>query len=145
MEFCVKKFDELSNIELYNILKLRSEVFVVEQKSIYVDMDDVDINCLHVFYKENDKILAYLRVINYDNVNNIVKIGRVISKSRRSGAGTKLLRDGIDVAGRILGAKRILVDAQCYIKSFYAKQGFTEISDIHDIDGIPHVMMELIL
>ena len=84
MQLNVKTFDELTNKELYNILKLRSEVFVVEQKCNYVDMDDIDINSLHVFFSDDDKILAYLRTVMLDGEDNTAKIGRVISSQRRS-------------------------------------------------------------
>ncbi len=143
MQLYVKSFDELGNKELYNILKLRSEIFVVEQNSMYVDMDDEDFDCLHIFYKEKETIEAYLRIINYDNVNNIVKIGRVVSKSRRNGLGTKLLREAISICADKLSAEKILINAQSYIKSFYEKQGFRQISDERNEDGIPHIMMEL--
>ncbi len=143
MQLKVKTFDELTNKELYNILKLRSEVFVVEQKCNYVDMDDIDINSLHVFFAEDDRILAYLRVFMLNNCDNAAKIGRVISSQRRSGMGSKLLREGIIAAKDILGANKLIVDAQSYVKSFYEKAGFIQVSEEFLEVNIPHIKMEL--
>ena len=143
MQLNVKTFDELTNKELYNILKLRSEVFVVEQKCNYVDMDDIDINSLHVFFSDDDKILAYLRTVMLDGEDNTAKIGRVISSQRRSGIGSKLLKEGKIAAKNILGAKKLIVDAQSYVKSFYEKSGFVQVSEEFLEVNIPHVKMEL--
>ena len=143
MQLNVKTFDELTNKELYNILKLRSEVFVVEQKCNYVDMDDIDINSLHVFFSDDDKILAYLRTFMLDGEDNTAKIGRVISSQRRSGIGSKLLKEGKIAAKNILGAKKLIVDAQSYVKSFYEKSGFVQVSEEFLEVNIPHVKMEL--
>lgn len=143
MQLNVKTFDELTNKELYNILKLRSEVFVVEQKCNYVDMDDIDINSLHVFFSDDDKILAYLRTFMLDGEDNTAKIGRVISSQRRSGIGSKLLKEGKIAAKSILGAKKLIVDAQSYVKSFYEKSGFVQVSEEFLEVNIPHVKMEL--
>ena len=143
MQLNVKTFDELTNKELYNILKLRSEVFVVEQKCNYVDMDDIDINSLHVFFSDDDKILAYLRTVMLDGEDNTAKIGRVISSQRRSGIGSKLLNEGKIAAKNILGAKKLIVDAQSYVKSFYEKSGFVQVSEEFLEVNIPHVKMEL--
>ena len=142
MKLNIKKFDELTNKELYNILKLRSAVFVVEQNCNYVDMDDVDYDALHIFFTEDEKITAYLRLFIPENDKNIAKIGRVISAQRRAGLGSKLLKEGIKAAKEELGAKKLIVDAQSYVKSFYAKSGFVQISGEFLETGIPHVRME---
>jgi len=141
MQFCVKTFNELSNTELYNILKIRSEVFVVEQACVYNDMDGVDISSYHVFCVERGNITAYLRIIPEDDGK--VKIGRVCSYEKRTGLGTLLLKEGIKASKEILGAEKIIVNAQNYIKNFYAKQGFVQTSGEFYEVGIPHVRMEL--
>ena len=141
MNFFVKTFNELSNIELYNILKIRSEVFVVEQECIYNDMDGADVPSLHVFCKNGDDITACLRIIPLGDGE--VKIGRVCSYEKRTGLGTQLLKEGIKAAKEIMGAKKIIINAQSYIKGFYAKQGFVQTSGEFDEEGIPHVRMEL--
>ena len=85
MEFVVKHFKELTIDELYEILKLRAEVFVVEQNCVYQDVDDVDLDAYHVYYKEEGKMVAYLRVVDKDKRLDEVSIGRVISLKRRQG------------------------------------------------------------
>ncbi len=145
MELVIKRFEELSNKELYNILKLRSEVFVVEQKCSYVDMDDIDYDALHIYFKEENNIIAYLRLFMINESEKTAKIGRVISAKRRGGIGTKLLKEGILAAKKELCANILIVDAQSYVKDFYAKSGFIEISDEFLETGIPHVRMELSL
>lgn len=143
MQLNTKFFDELTNKELYNILKIRSQVFVVEQKCIYNDMDDEDFNSLHVFYNEGDITHAYLRIIPMGD--SIVKIGRVCALQKRTGLGTKLLVEGINAAKTKLTASKIIIHAQSYVENFYAKQGFKTVSDEFMEEGIPHVKMELIL
>ncbi len=141
MQLNIKFFDELTNKELYNILKLRCEVFVVEQKCIYNDMDDVDIRSLHVFYTKDDTAHACLRIIPMED--GIVKIGRVCTLQKRTGLGTELLIQGINAAKTKLNAKKIIIHAQSYVENFYAKQGFKTVSDEFMEEGIPHVKMEL--
>ena len=143
MKLNIKNFEELSNKELYNILKLRSEVFVVEQKCSYVDMDGIDEYALHIFFTQNDEIIAYLRLYPLDKNKNSAKIGRVISSKRRSGLGTLLLKEGINAAKQFLKADTLIVEAQSYVKDFYAKQGFVQTSGEFLDVGIPHVKMEL--
>ena len=96
MDIIIKKFDELTLNELYNILKLRSEVFVVEQKCIYQDLDDVDKTSFHFFIKdENDRIKSYLRILDKDG--ETAQIGRVLTeeKERKKGYAYKLMEKGI--------------------------------------------------
>ncbi len=143
MKLNVKTFDELTNRELYEILKLRSDVFVVEQKCNYQDMDDADIGAIHVFYTENDDIVAYLRVLDRGVMSEDVRIGRVISRKRRCGIGTMLVKEGIKAAVEKFGADRIFVEAQVYVKEMYAKLGFVQTSDEFLDVGIPHVKMIL--
>ena len=141
MEKTVKKFQELTIEELYEILKLRAEVFVVEQNCVYQDMDDVDKEAYHVFFKEDGKIIAYLRVVDKDKRLDEVSIGRVISLKRRCGVGSLLMKEGILVAQEKYGAKKIKVGAQVYAKPFYELAGFRQISDEYLEDGIPHIYM----
>lgn len=143
MKLNVKMFDELTTKELYEILKVRSRVFVVEQKCNYIDMDDADFGAYHVFYTENDKIIAYLRVLDKGVMSEEVRIGRVISLKRRCGIGTMLVKEGIKAAVEKFGADKIFVEAQVYVKDMYAKIGFKQISDEFLDVGIPHVKMIL--
>ena len=141
METVVKHFNELTVKELYEILRLRSAVFVVEQNCVYQDVDDVDLGAYHVYLRENGEIVAYLRVIDKGNRLDEVSLGRVISAKRRQGLGTKIMKIGLAVAKEKFGAKLVKIGAQCYAKPFYEQVGFRQISDEYMEDGIPHIYM----
>ena len=142
MQTVVKNFDELTNYELYEILKLRSEIFVVEQNCVYLDLDGVDLNAYHVYLKDGDEIVAYLRVIDKGLRLEEVSLGRVISKYRRKGLGTKIMLEGIKVAKEKYGAKKIKIGAQAYAVPFYESVGFKVLPNGEYMeDGIPHVYM----
>ena len=141
METVIKKFNELTVEELYEILKLRSAVFVVEQNCVYQDLDDVDKEAYHLYLKERGEIVAYLRVIDKGKRLDEVSIGRVISLKRRCGLGTKLMQEGIKLAKEKFGAKTIKIGAQQYAKPFYEGCGFRQISSEYLEDGIPHIYM----
>ena len=141
MQLFVKQFQELSADELYDILSARAEVFVVEQNCAYQDLDGVDKDAYHVFYKENGKILAYLRVIDKGKRLDEVSIGRVISLKRRCGLGSALLKEGLRVAKEKFGADMVKIGAQLYAKPFYEGVGFKQISGEYLEDGIPHIYM----
>lgn len=143
VELVVKRFEELSIEELYDILKIRVEVFVVEQQCIYQELDEKDKQSYHVFYKENGKIQAYLRVIDKGVSFDEVSIGRVISVKRRCGIGSKLLAQGIKVAKERMNATSIRIEAQTYARKLYEKQGFIQVSEEFLEDGIPHIEMLL--
>lgn len=139
MKVCVKKFNELTLEELYEILKIRVNVFVVEQNCPYPELDDIDKDAYHVYLSDNDGIQAYLRVYKREAVS----IGRVLSLKRREGIGTSLLKVGIRVAKEQYNADKIVIEAQLYAKQMYEKQGFVQTSEEFLEDGIPHIKMEL--
>ena len=141
METIVKKFEELTVEELYEILRLRAEVFVVEQNCAYQDLDEIDKKAYHVYLKGEDEILAYLRVIDKGDRLDEVSLGRVISLKRRMGYGTAVMKAGVAVAKEKFGAKKIKIGAQLYAKPFYEQVGFRQISDEYLEDGIPHIYM----
>ena len=143
METFVKRFNELTVDELYEILKLRADVFVIEQQCIYPDIDQKDRKSLHVFVKDQDEVIAYLRVLEKGVSFDKVGIGRVISKYRRKGLGTIVLKAGIQAAKEMYHANEIIIEAQTYAKSFYELQGFVQCSDEFLEDGIPHIKMIL--
>ena len=143
METFAKRFNELTVDELYEILKLRADVFVIEQQCIYPDIDQKDRKSLHVFVKDQDEIVAYLRVLEKGVSFDEVGIGRVISKYRRKGLGTIVLKAGIQAAKEIYHADEIIIEAQTYAKSFYELQGFVQCSDEFLEDGISHIKMIL--
>lgn len=141
METVVKKFDELTVEELYEILKLRAEVFVVEQDCVYQDIDDKDKDAWHVFLRDDDGVEAYLRVLDKGAAFEEVSIGRVVDRKRGQGFGKAIMDEGIKVAVDKLGADRIKIVAQSYAEGFYAKMGFVTVSEEFMYDGIPHVYM----
>jgi ElaA protein len=145
MKTIVKTFSELTNVELYDILALRSEVFIVEQRSIEQDMDGVDKECYHVYITKNDKIVAYARVIDKFKRLNEVSIGRVVTDEsvRGLGLGYKVMELSIEIAKEKYNAKKILVDAQYYAKKFYEKLGFKQITEVEVDNGIEHILMQL--
>jgi len=139
----VKRFDELTLDELYRILKLRVDVFVVEQNCPYTELDNLDQKALHVWLEDDEGIEAYLRVMDRGVESKYVSIGRVLSIKRRSGLGSRLLRMGIEAARAQFGAGPIYLEAQTYARGLYEKQGFRQISDEFILDGIPHIRMLL--
>lgn len=145
MELVIKKFDELTIYELYEILKLRTDVFVVEQNCPYPEVDNKDQFAYHVYLKDDEGIQAYLRVLEAGISYEDVSIGRVISKQRRTGLGTTLIKAGIDVAKNKYNASQIKIEAQTYAKPFYENVGFVQSSEEFLEDGIPHIEMILSL
>ena len=118
METVIKRFDELTLDELYEILRARAEVFIVEQDCVYQDLDDVDKEAYHVYLREEGKIVAYLRVIDKGKRLDEVSLGRVITLKRRCGLGTKVMKIGIEIAKEKFGAKKIKIGAQAWAKPF---------------------------
>ncbi|MBE7005350.1 MAG: GNAT family N-acetyltransferase [Ruminococcaceae bacterium] len=143
MELRIKRFHELTTDELYRILKLRVDVFVVEQNCPYAELDDLDQNAVHVWLEENGAVAAYLRVMDSGVESEYVSLGRLIAAKRRCGLGTRILLEGIQAAREIFGADAIYLEAQTYAKELYARQGFRTISEEFLLDGIPHVKMLL--
>ena len=143
METLVKRFDELMVSELYEILKLRVDVFVVEQNCPYSELDGKDQGALHVFFRDEEGIQAYLRVLGPGVTFPEVSLGRVISRKRWCGMGSRLLEEGIRTAKEKFGAKAIRIEAQSYAKAFYEKAGFRQVSEEFLEDGIPHIEMLL--
>ena len=137
----VKTFQELSNEELYEILKIRSAVFVVEQNCVYLDIDGIDPRAIHMYEKEDGEIVAYLRVFIAEE--GVAQIGRVLTMKRSQGYGKKVLEEGVRYAFEELHVNTIFVEAQVYAKAFYEKVGFEVCSQEFLEDGIPHIKMEL--
>lgn len=143
MEFIIKRFEELTLYELYEILKVRVSVFVVEQECTYQEVDEKDKKAYHVFIKDNEVIKAYLRVLDKGISFDEVSIGRVLTTERGIGLGDKILEKGIEVAKEKMNADKIRIEAQCYAKGFYERFGFEQVSDEFLEDGIPHIEMLL--
>ena len=143
MKLVIKYFNELTTTELYEILKARAEIFVVEQNCIYQDLDDIDYRSLHIFYESEGKVIAYLRAFEKDLTKGIVQIGRVLTLMHGTGLGGKLLKEGIAQIKEKMTPSSIYIEAQCYATGFYEREGFVISSTEFLEDGIPHVEMIL--
>lgn len=141
MQSVVKRFQDLTVDELYAILRLRAEIFVVEQDCAYQDLDDIDQEAWHVYLKEEEQVVGYLRVIEKGKRLDEVSIGRVVSLYRRKGIGRRLMEIGKMVAKDKFKATRIKIGAQVQAQPFYEKAGFVQVSEEYLEDGITHVYM----
>ena len=147
MKTFIKNFQDLSNTEIYQILRLRSEVFVVEQECIYQDIDNKDKKAVHIFLKEKNEIIAYSRVFKEKEYFENPSIGRVVvvNKRRMYGVGKKIMNISIDYIKQNIKAKSIEISAQKYLKKFYSNLGFVKQGEEYLEDNIPHVRMFLII
>ena len=143
MDIKIKKFDELSVSELYEVLKIRCEVFILEQNCVYLDIDGSDRDSYHFIGFEKEKICAYLRVPLKGVVYNKTSIGRVLvgQEFRGRGYAKKIINNAIDFITGELGEGEIEISAQLYLKKFYESLGFKVSSDSYLEDGIEHIHM----
>lgn len=143
MEWKIKKYEDLTIDELYNILKVRNEVFVVEQNCPYQDCDEKDKRSYHLFLEDNGEIIAYSRIIEKGVSYDEVSIGRFLvqKKHRRMGFAREMLSKAIKFVEESLNENAIRISGQVYIKEFYKSFGFKEVSDVYLEDNIPHVEM----
>ena len=143
MDFKVKNFQELTTSELYEILQLRSEVFVVEQDCVYQDIDFKDQKALHVLGLKNDKIIAYTRLFDSKQYFDTPSIGRVIVKDteRKFGYGHDLIKASIQAIVNNYEERIITISAQTYLQKFYEYHGFKQVGEGYLEDGIPHIKM----
>ena len=139
----VKKFEELTTQELYTILQLRSEVFVVEQNCAYQDLDGKDDRALHILGTKNNKIIAYTRIFRPNDYAKVASIGRVVVQKdqRKYGYGKVILNESIRAVEKYFNETTIHVSAQLYLERFYEELGFIQIGDGYLEDGIPHIGM----
>ncbi|MBL7683028.1 MAG: GNAT family N-acetyltransferase [Flavipsychrobacter sp.] len=139
----LKAFTELSNYELYEILKLRSKVFVVEQNCVFQDMDDKDTKCLHLMGFADNALVAYSRLVPSGVSYKEVSIGRVVTDPdyRAKGLGKELMQLSIEKIEEAFGKHPIRIGAQLYLKDFYESFGFNINSAEYIEDGIPHIEM----
>ncbi len=136
-----KTFSELTVDELYELLRIRSEVFVVEQDCVYQDMDGDDQASIHLWLSECEKVVALCRICPAGTHMPEVSIGRVITTERGKGYGKQIMQEGIAAAQEFFGAKVIDIEAQEYAKGFYEQVGFHQSSEPFILDGIPHIKM----
>ncbi len=136
-----KSFQQLTTDELYGLLRVRSEVFVVEQNCVYQDLDGDDQRAIHLWLTKEDKIVALARVCPAGTHMTEISIGRVISTERGKGYGKQIMLHAIDAAVKHYDAKRIDIEAQEYARGFYESVGFKQTSDTFMLDGISHIRM----
>jgi len=143
MDFYIKFFDELTTLELYDFLQLRSDVFVVEQECVFLDLDSKDKDAIHIFGKKNNKIIAYSRIFKPGDYYKEASIGRVVVKKeeRKYGYGHELMHFSIKTIESKLKVNTIKIGAQKYLKSFYESHGFNQIGEEYLEDGIIHIYM----
>lgn len=143
INWTIKKFDELTPHELYAILRLRSEVFVVEQNCVFLDMDNKDQLCYHLLAWDNDLLAGYTRLVPPGIAFEFPSIGRVVTSplARNTGIGKKIMGKSIEELLNIYGQTPIRIGAQLYLKKFYESFGFIQTGDIYDEDGIDHIHM----
>ena len=136
-----KAFQELTLDELYELLRIRSEVFVVEQDCVYQDLDYDDQASIHLWLTDGDKVVALCRVCPAGTHMDEISIGRVITTERGKGYGKQIMLEGIKVAKEHFGARLIDIESQEYAKGFYEQVGFKQTSEPFILDGIPHIKM----
>lgn len=143
IQWALKKFAALTPSELYAILQLRNEVFVVEQNCVFQDADDKDQECYHLMGFAGSKLAAYTRLVPPSVIYPEISIGRVVTSPsiRRSGAGRELMAESIACCYRLFGKGPIKIGAQHYLRMFYESFGFQIVSDVYLEDGIEHIYM----
>ncbi len=143
MNIKVKTFQELTTSELYDLLQLRSEVFVLEQDCAYQDVDGKDKDALHVIGLKEDKTVAYTRIFDGGYYFDTPSIGRVVVKKeeRKYGYGHDIIKASIKTIEEVFNNSKITISAQVYLKKFYESHGFEKIGEEYLEDGIPHIKM----
>ena len=145
LQSVIKTFNELSSQDIYSILQLRSEVFVVEQNCVYQDIDDKDQYALHLLLKKDDYLIGYSRIFKAGDYFKEASIGRVLVKKqdRNNRHGSLLMELSIKAIKDHFKENTIKISAQTYLKKFYNELGFDPIGEEYLEDGIPHIAMLL--
>lgn len=139
----IKSFDALSNLELYELLRLRNEVFIVEQNCIFPDLDGKDQKCHHLLGTENGVLMAYSRIVPPGVSYEYPSIGRILVSPNGRGKmfGIELMEISIITLEEIYGKSTIRIGAQLYLKKFYGSFDFVQTSEVYEEDGIDHIEM----
>lgn len=140
--FKSKTFDNLTTTELYEIIKSRTEVFLLEQNIVCQDLDDMDYKSLHCFIEENGRVIAYLRAFMEDGNAETVKVGRVLTLDRGKGIGRELMKKSLEEIKKTFNCKRLHINSQKHAVGFYEKFGFKTCSDEFLEEGVVHISME---
>ena len=140
-----KHFKHLSTVELYQILQLRIEVFIVEQNCPFQDLDDKDLKCYHLmgFDTDSQKVMAYTRIVPAGISYEEASIGRVVTAplARGSGVGKQLMQKSLKLLEELYGGVSIRIGAQLYLKKYYESFGFEQVEAVYLEDGIEHILM----
>ncbi|EOR93886.1 GCN5-related N-acetyltransferase [Arcticibacter svalbardensis MN12-7] len=138
-----KRFQDLSLEQLYQILHLRNEVFIVEQNCAFQDIDHIDQQCHHFMLYGDGKLIAYARIVPAGVVYEEASIGRIIThlSVRGTGVGIRMMDMILSDVEELLGAQPLRIGAQVWAQKFYEKFGFVKSSEIYDEDGIDHIKM----
>ncbi|HMO31900.1 MAG TPA: GNAT family N-acetyltransferase [Lacibacter sp.] len=145
MNWILKPFTALTPPELYELLRLRNEVFVVEQNCVFQDADNKDQSAWHLLGRDAAGVLqAYCRVLPPGISYREASIGRVVTATavRNTGAGRELMREAIAACTRLFGPGTLKIGAQLYLEGFYGSFGFVRVSDVYLEDGIEHIEMQ---
>ena len=144
MKIVIKKFEELTTEELYEILKLRSDVFVVEQECVYPDCDGRDIHAQHLYVEKDNEIVGYLRILEKGQTFDELAIGRVVVREDYRGIGLArhMMSKALMFINDYLHEHTVKLSAQEHLTDFYKSVGFYTISEAYVEDGIPHIDME---
>ena len=143
LTFVTKPFEQLTPFELYAVLRLRNEVFVVEQHCVFQDADNKDQACHHLLLYQQTELVAYARLVPAGVAFSEISIGRIVTSpgARGSGVGKILMQHAIEQAYSLFGKGPIRIGAQLYAKGFYALFGFEQAGPVYDEDGIDHIQM----
>ena len=143
LDITIKHYKELSKDELYKILELRSEVFIVEQDCVYQDIDYKDQKAIHVLGLKKNKLVAYARIFKPGDYFEFESIGRVVvtKNERQNKFGYDIMKASIKAVKDELNETTIKISAQCYLKKFYTNLGFNKVGEKYLEDGIPHIAM----
>ena len=138
-----KTFDQLTKNELYELLQFRQEIFVVEQKSWYLDADSLDQFSHHLLVKNNNKLIGYLRLTPPGKKYEVASIGRIAIRHemRRDKIGSKIVKEGLEKSSLIYASNALRISEQEYLIGFYEEHGFKIEGEVYDEDGIPHIQM----
>ncbi|MGA1379680.1 MAG: GNAT family N-acetyltransferase [Chitinophagaceae bacterium] len=143
IRWTLQQFSELTNSDLYELLKLRSAIFVVEQNCVFPDMDDKDYSSYHLCGWDNDKLVAYTRLLPPGLAYENCSIGRVVTAAsvRRQGVGRLLMKKSIEACQQLFSSRDIEIGAQLYLEQFYGSFQFKREGEVYLEDGIDHIHM----
>lgn len=144
MKLYLKRFPDLSTKHLYQLLTLRNEVFIVEQSCAFQDIDQLDLGAFHLYLEEKEKIIGYIRILPLEKDFSSILFSRfcIAKEYRKKNLGTDLLSFALRQADQHWKSKEIKLSAQTYLRPFYKKLGFFEISEEYLEDSLPHIDMQ---